>query len=245
MKAAKEILEVWRAFDHFPMETLTKAWYLQSGDEPKQRSVDLMKMHREQYGTSGNCFDLALWLLEELRQNKMDCYGIVTPDDHVAVIVLGDQGQRYLCDLGDQWIQPVLIERGSKEYTEDWLRGFFPGSEIKVQVQQEHLDLTYKRPNGKESKQTYLLTPVSDAELTARGEQTQKTLRRPLVEQRLFSKDEVTHWEFDDYSSFHSTMNGKVDENALDSIEEWAHRIHSVTGMSRDVIIQALEVYGI
>ena len=35
----------------------------------KQRDVSLMKEHRSQYGLSGNCFDLAIWLLDELQKD--------------------------------------------------------------------------------------------------------------------------------------------------------------------------------
>ncbi len=46
MEAPAEILSVWRQFDDFPMETLTKAWYSQRSGEQKQRSVELMKEQR-------------------------------------------------------------------------------------------------------------------------------------------------------------------------------------------------------
>ena len=52
MRATSDVLAVWRKFDEFPMETLTKAWYFQSASGRKQRTVEQMKEHREQYGTS-------------------------------------------------------------------------------------------------------------------------------------------------------------------------------------------------
>jgi hypothetical protein len=59
---SQDILAIWKRFDGFPMETLTKAWMSTQTDGPRQRSVPLMKEHFEQYGNTGNCFDLALWL---------------------------------------------------------------------------------------------------------------------------------------------------------------------------------------
>lgn len=120
----------------------------------------------------------------------------------MAVVVIDDEGRKYLCDLGDQWIQPILIDREHEEYTEAFLEGFFPGAQIKLTAQLENLVVTYRRPNGKESHQTFNLTPVSDNELIAAGETTQRNIRSPLVEKRIFMDDQVAHWEFDNYQSF-------------------------------------------
>lgn len=56
------IRKVWNQFDGFPMESLTKAWFYQQPSGPRQRTVDEMVALRQQYGTGGNCFDLAIWL---------------------------------------------------------------------------------------------------------------------------------------------------------------------------------------
>lgn len=79
MKAPQRVIDIWRRFDDFPMETLTKAWYSQIASVNKQRTVDLMKLHREEYGTSGNCFDLAIWLINEFRENQLQAYAVFTP----------------------------------------------------------------------------------------------------------------------------------------------------------------------
>ncbi|PLR76664.1 hypothetical protein CU633_15055 [Bacillus sp. V3-13] len=50
MRPPKEIMEVWKRFERFPMETLTKVWYHQKGTVKKQRSVDLMKEHYHEFG---------------------------------------------------------------------------------------------------------------------------------------------------------------------------------------------------
>ncbi len=112
MRPTGDILSVWKRFDRFPMETLTKAWYFTKTDGSKQRDVSMMKEHYLQYGSTGNCFDLAIWLLAELRKEGVEAYAIghdlFTPKAHVAVVAVNAEGRSYLCDLGDQWIQPVL-----------------------------------------------------------------------------------------------------------------------------------------
>lgn len=243
MRATQDILSIWRKFDNFPMETITKAWYSQSDANSKQRTVEQMKSHREQYGTSGNCFDLAMWLIHEFRQQKFNSYAILTPDSHVAVIVLNEKGDRYLCDLGDQWIEPILIEQNHEDYTEEFLDNFFPGAQVKLESQENSLLVTYKRPNGKEINQTYLLNPITDERLIAEGEKTQRTLRSPLVEKRIFTDEQVIHWEFDNYISFFSSMDGKQIESKLPTIEEWVERIGNVSGINKKLVRDALEVY--
>lgn len=243
LRATQDVLSIWRKFDNFPMETITKAWYFQLASEFKQRTIEQMKSHRGQYGTSGNCFDLAMWLIHEFRQEKFTSYAILTPDSHVAVVVLNENGDRYLCDLGDQWIEPILIEQNNEDYTEEFIDNFFPGAQVKLESQVNSLSVTYRRPNGKESKQKYILDPISDERLIAEGEKTQRTLRTALVERRIFTDSDVIHWEFDNYISFFSSMDGKQIEKKLQTIEEWAERIGNVSGIDKKIIRNALEVY--
>lgn len=136
MKASGEILSVWRTFDDFPMETLTKAWVYSKGGFQKQRDVETMKAHRAQYGITGNCFDLAIWLLDAFRKAGVEAYPIGTElgteDAHAAVVAVDEKGARYLCDLGDQWLQPILIDGINEGYSNERLSGFFPAAEVQV-----------------------------------------------------------------------------------------------------------------
>lgn len=243
MQATPDVLSVWRQFDHFPMETITKAWYYPQSSGTKQRSVEQMKTHREQYGTSGNCYDLALWLLHEFRQQQLQSYAVLTADLHVALVVINEAGNRFLCDLGDQWIQPILIDQNHEDYTEEYVDNFFPGAQVKLKSKEHNLYVTYRRPNGKEIEQLYYLNPISDERLIAEGEKTQCTLYSPLVEKRIFTASEVMHWEFDNDMSFYSSMDGKKYESKLQSVEEWAERIAAVSGINKEIIRVALEVY--
>jgi len=90
------------------VETITKAWVFEKFG-PRQRTIEEMKTHRQKYGSSGNCFDLALWLLSEFLKAKIPAYGvgdrIGTSDAHVAIVVDDGKRGRFLCDLGDLWIQ--------------------------------------------------------------------------------------------------------------------------------------------
>ena len=72
MNAPPEILAVWNKFHDFPMETLTKAWFYSRSGDKKQRTVALMKEHKAQYGITGNCFDLAIWLLDEFKRDGIE-----------------------------------------------------------------------------------------------------------------------------------------------------------------------------
>lgn len=249
MKATQDILQVWRKFDLFPMETITKAWYFSRAGQVKQRSVDVMKEHRSQFGTSGNCFDLALWLIEEFSAQGIRAYAVGhdfrTADAHVAVVAINEAGWRYFCDLGDLWIEPILIDRASEDYCEDELAGFFTGSKIKVELEPESEEVNFKyiRPGGKLSQQSFDLQPISMEELFEAGNQSQALLSQPLVEMRVYNPDEVLHWEFDSWTSFISSNSGLIQELPLSSHTEWAARINSRTGIDQDIIVQALDVY--
>jgi hypothetical protein len=250
MKATHDILQVWRKFDHFPMETLTKTWYFPQSDSMKQRSVAQMKEHREQFGTSGNCFDLALWLIEEFKADGIHAYAIGhdlnSPDAHVAVVAVNDEGKKYFCDLGDLWINPILIDRDNIDYCEDEFSDFVTGGKIKVEVNGNgsEVNFNYIRPNGKVSKQRFDLQPITMDDLLAAANFSQSLLKHPLVEMRVYTPDEVIHWEFDNWKSFVSSNSGLVHETKLNNDTEWAERIHSMTGINKEVVIKALEVYG-
>ena len=116
-------------FDQHPMENLTKAWYYNRTTGSRQRPVEMMRQHRAELGLSGNCFDLALWLLDEFQREGLSAYGVGhnlhSEDAHVAVVALDNNGHRYLCDLGDQWLQPILLDQDSPMFSPEPLSGFF------------------------------------------------------------------------------------------------------------------------
>lgn len=248
MKAPKEILTIWNQFDRFPMETLTKAWYFNKAKGNKQREVSLMREHRDQFGITGNCFDLAIWLLDECKKAKISAYPIAhdiqSEGAHVAVIMLDDHGNRYLCDLGDQWIQPILINSSHEDFTRDKLNGFFPGAKVQVIPLGDEIEVLYHRPNGKISKQIYQTNPIQMRQFLEAAEFSQNLLKsRPLLEMRIPLEEEVAHWEFYNWKSFLSTSEGLFHDSKLDSIEEWARRIHEKTGYQMNFLIEALSLY--
>jgi hypothetical protein len=248
MKAPEDILAVWKKFDSFPMETLTKVWLHSRGESGKQRDTIAMKLHREQYGITGNCFDLALWLLDEFEKAGIKAYPIghdlKTEKAHVAVAAEDEQGNRYLCDLGDQWLQPVLLEEEHPNFSNEKLSGFFPASEIQVVPRELEVEVLYHRPNGKVSRQMYDLTPIPLKDFMEDADFSQNLFKpKPLLEVRIPYKDEMAHWEFGDWESFLSTSEGKFYDEPLETIEEWAERLHDKTGYDRKMLVEALTIY--
>lgn len=249
MYPTKSILHTWQKFDSFPMETLTKAWYFDKGTQKKQREVSLMKEHRDQYGITGNCFDLALWLLDEFKKDGVRAYPIGskfnTEKAHVAVIALDENGRRYLCDLGDQWLTPILVDTAAEEYSNDKLAGFFPGAKIQVQPEKDSLiNILYHRPNGKTSTQTFNLDPIEMSEFMQAAEYSQNHIRpHPLFECRVPLQNEVAHWEFYNWESFLSTNDGLHMGDQTHSIEHWVDVIHEKSKYSTQFLIEALSIY--
>lgn len=247
MLAPKEIIAVWRNFDDKPMDTLMKLWWSNVSDVGGQRSVSLIKEHFEQYGVAGNCVDLSLWLIEELRDAGIEAYGIT--DDvqaeraHISVVALDNLGNRYLCDLGDQWIQPINLDSEDMN-KEEWLEGFFPAAKVKLETEGYTTTITYQRSNGKTSRSVYDTIPLDNDLLWEISERVQTVFRKhPLVEIRLSVDDEVVHWEFDAWKSFLSTSQELVKEESNLDMSEWVDRIHVRTGMNKDFLREALSFY--
>jgi hypothetical protein len=248
MKAPEDILAVWKKFDSFPMETLTKVWLHSRGEGGKQRDVQTMEQHRLKYGITGNCFDLALWLLDEFENTGIRAYPIghdlKTEKAHVAVVAEDKHGNCYLCDLGDQWLQPVLIEKYHPDFTTEKLSGFFPASEIQIIPRELEVEVLYFRPNGMVSRQVYDLTPIPLKDFMEDADFSQNLFKpKPLLEVRIPYKNEMAHWEFDDWESFLSTSEGKFYDEPLETIEEWAERLHDKTGYDRQMLMEALTIY--
>lgn len=242
MKAPESILSVWKRFDSFPMETLTKLWLHHKGIG--QREVSQMKEHREEFGITGNCFDLALWLLDEFDKEGIRAYpvgsSLHTEKAHAAVVAEDDKGSRFLCDLGDQWLQPVLIDRDTTVPQ----KGYFPAAGIEIKSSGNAAEITYHRPGGKQSMQTYHLEPVDRDEFwIAAGHSSRQIHPIPLLECRVPITGETAHWEFYDWKSFLSTENGLVYDPPLEEFDAWAERIYEKTGFCKIFLKESLELY--
>jgi hypothetical protein len=248
MLASESILKTWEKFNDFPMETLTKVWFYNQGNMKKQREVSLMREHREQFGMSGNCFDLALWLLDEFKRDGVEAYpvghNLNSEDAHVAVIALNEKGERFLCDLGDQWLNPILIDTDSVDYTNEKVSGFFPAARVQVQGHPSGTEILYHRPNGKVSKQVFQTHSIEMDAFVKAAEHSQHLINpNPLLECRTAYKSEIAHWEFYNWDSFLSTTEGLLNEPKVETIEEWAERIHGKTKYNKQVLIQILGRY--
>ncbi|WP_433747624.1 hypothetical protein [Falsibacillus pallidus] len=248
MLPTDSILKTWEKFNNFPMETLTKVWFYDKGTNEKQRSISLMKEHREQYGLSGNCFDLALWLLDEFKKAGVEAYpvghNLNTEHAHVAVIALNEKGNRYFCDLGDQWLTPILIDTDSEEYTNEKLSGFFPAAKVQVQNHGAGTEIFYHRSNGKVSKQIFNTNPIEMDYFLKAAEFSQNLIKpNPLLECRVPYKSEIAHWEFYNWESFLSTSHGLFKEPKLGQIEEWAELISQKTNYNKEIVLETLTKY--
>ncbi len=248
MLVPNEILSVWEKFNTFPMETLTKAWFYRKTDGKKQRDVSLMKEHHERYGITGNCFDLAIWLLHEFEKEGIEAYPIGhdlgTTEAHVAVIAKNEDGRRYLCDLGDQWLIPVLVDADHPSFTSERLTGFFPAAEIEVQLHQDTVTILYHRPNGRMSSQKFDLVPLELSSFWKAAEISQNTIKKsPLLECRISYLSEIAHWEFYNWSSFLSTTAGMINEPEIKDIKAWCDRLHQKTGYDKDFLLEVLQIY--
>ncbi|GLC89273.1 hypothetical protein [Lysinibacillus piscis] len=247
MQAPENIMKVWNQFKHFPMETLTKVWYARQNPLKYQRSVTLIKEHYQQYKITGNCFDLTLWLLDELKRNHIEAYAIghnlFTEKAHIAVIAIDENKHKYLCDLGDQWIQPICVDKNNPLFHSDDCLGFFPGAKIQVHPQEDNVEILYQRPNGKMSKQIFSLHAIDDNVLFEAAEFSQRLIKpRPLLECRQY-ENEVTHWEFSNFRSFSSSMKGLVEDEKCSSISAWATKIQEKTDYPYEFLLEALTYY--
>ena len=248
MLPTQSILTTWKRFDRFPMETLTKAWFYGKGTIKKQRDVSLMREHRQQYGITGNCFDLALWLLDEFRKEGIEAYPIghnlFTEKAHVAVIAVNEKGNRFFCDLGDQWLKPILIDTYSEDYTNEVLSGFFPAAKVQVGSHENDIEILYHRPNGKVSRQTFHCEPLEMNEFIKAAEFSQNLIKpRPLLECRIPYTNEIAQWEFYNWESFLSTTEGLFHDPKSESIDQWVEKINQQTGYSKEFLFEALEKF--
>lgn len=244
MKAPDYISNVWKQFDNFPMETLTKAWRRQKAIELTQRTVTQMKEDREQYGNSGNCFDLAIWLLDAFDQQGIDAYPIGhnlnNEHAHAAVIALDEEGNRYLCDLGDQWLQPFQVEKSTGE----WYGGFFPAAKVKAVKDGERIEVHYVRPNEKSSRQSFSLEQIERDLFWKAAEASQQYIKsQPLLECRVVYKQEIAHFEFFNWKSFLSTTEGLFVEEPQVDLRSWVNHLHIKTGFSKRFLQEALHFY--
>jgi hypothetical protein len=241
----EELLDIWHRFDAVPVETLTKAWWSHESGGFRQRTVDEMVAHRAAYATGGNCFDLAIWLLDALRRGGIaaeavghDWFG---PGAHIAVTAsLG--GERYLCDLGDQWISPIRIPKPGQQ--SDVIDNAFPGARVRLTAVAAGVEVTYYRPTGKTSHQWYDMTIPPEDDLLAAANFSQRLVRDPLCEMRIAEAGEIRHWEYSGGRSFWSTSRGLEVEPPCSSRAEWCERIHARTGIALSIVSTALEIYG-
>lgn len=229
------------------METFTKVWWNeQCGGVARQRTVEEMVAHRREYGTGGNCFDLALWLRHELRQAGVPAriigHDLGASHAHVAVLAEGGDGAQYLCDLGDQWLQPVLITPQRENWSPDWLRGFFPGRAVQIRPDGECLTIAY-RHGAKVATQQFDLAAIDEAVLERACHHSQNLIRRPYCEMLLpHATGSIEHWEYADGRSFWHLESGAEYEVPCADAGDWATRVADYTGIAAGLIRHVFEL---
>ena len=244
MEIPNYISHVWSKFDDFPMETLTKGWQRKQGIVLTQRTVTQMEEDREQYGSTGNCFDLAIWLLDAFNKQRIHAYPIGynlgNQQAHAAIIAVDEEGKRYLCDLGDQWLKPFCVDRLSDEWTE----GLFPAAKIRAKEIGKTILIQYLRPNGKVSEQSFSLDPIEHQVFLGAAEASQQYIKsQPLLECRVVYKQEIAHFEFFNWKSFLSTTEGLFVEEPQVDLRSWVNHLHIKTGFSKRFLQEALHFY--
>lgn len=250
MQAPVAMLSVWNQFRGVPMESFTKGWWhRRCGGAPRQRSIAEMVEHRQAYGAGGNCFDLALWLRHEFQRSGIPArvvgHDLSTPNAHVAVAAQGLDGEEYLCDLGDLWLQPILIDTESAAFSTGWHAGFFPGREIQVSRTGDQVEISYRRASAKVSRQCFDLRPIPEEELQRACDYSQNLLRRPVCEMLLTHPETglLEHWEYDKGASFWNLADGLTFEAPCATAPEWADRICARSGLSPALILEGFAAY--
>lgn len=248
MRANAALLSVWRRFARVPTETFTKIWWNERcGGLPRQRTVTEMIAHRREFGTGGNCFDLALWLCHDLQQSGIPArivgHDLCAAHAHVAVIAGEAHSGEFLCDIGDQWLQPILISPDCQGFSTGWHTGFFAGREVRIDTEGRSLAVAY-RHKGKVASRRFDPAAVEGSALDQACHYSQNLVRNPICELLLpYQSGEVEHWEYDNNQSFWGLSSGAVYEAQCATQAEWAERISQRSGMSVELIRTAFQLY--
>jgi hypothetical protein len=245
------ICSIWARFDQIPAETFTKGWWhRRSAGAPRQRTVAQMIDHRHLYGAGGNCFDLSVWLHHELTEvgvpARYSGHDFETADAHIAVVAADEDGYEYLCDLGDKWLQPILIDPASSAFDYGWHDGFVPARAVRVERSDNHLTIHYRHASGRTAAQFYDLSPVSNSAIAAACHHSQNLLRRPFCEMMLShpATKERLRWEYDRGKSFWDMPSGRVYEEPCADASSWVSRIAARTGINPALLTEGFHAYG-
>lgn len=245
LQTSPEILNVWRRFDSFPSETLTKAWFLKHASFLGQRNLQQIREHRRLYGASGNSFDLAIWLIDELRNAGIEAHGIGsdlgTPQAHAAVVALGADGRRYLCDLGGQWLRPYPLDHEDLRQAPEGDDGFVVGARIRiVETRGSSVHFEKVQPDGERAANIYDLRRISDSSLFEAGHDAQSRPGPAIVKMRLFDRPDPAEWVFEKGAGFIRSSSGTKPEPAAASLMDWCFRIEEKTGMAAPYVEECL-----
>jgi hypothetical protein len=244
MDAPLSITRVWERFANVPCETFTKGWWFRScRGTPAQRTVSQMREHRLAYGAGGNCFDLAFWLLHDLRAHALAARiisrDLLQYDAHVAVLV-ETEGAEFLCDLGDLWLRPVRVTSDPA-----WLDGYVAGRSIRVRSTNEQLEIDCRNAAGEIHVERYDQTLVDDEQFLRACNQSQRLLRRPFCQMlRLHRAYGRQLWGYDRGATYVVGDDGVFHyEPPCKTRAESVARIAAVTGLTLPLIEEGFTAY--
>jgi hypothetical protein len=203
-----------------------------------------MREHRVAYGAGGNCFDLAFWLLHDLREQGLVASiisrDLLQYDAHVAVLVEAE-GAEFLCDLGDLWLRPVRTTSDPA-----WLDGHVAGRSIRVRSTNEQLEIDCRNSAGEVHVEHYDRTHVDDERFLRACNQSQRLLRRPFC-QILWPHPSTAGrqlWGYDREATYVVGDDGRLHyEPACRTREESIARIAMMTGLTLPLLEEGFAAY--
>lgn len=265
MQAPEPILDVWRQFANVPAESLTYQWWRRTAaGSALQRSVPLMEEHHARYGSGGDAFDLAIWLLAKFHAAGILADPVAPPSDidpdktsdAIAVVAKDRYGRRYFCDLSEQWIQPILVSVRNPDFTPEFLSGFDPGAEVSVEVVEKRCTITRRirvdesfETNSDEpyvyERRVFDLAGIPPEELIERAENAaSRTRTQPWLRRLLYREDGGWGvWCWTPEGACWRSPSGMV-EQPISMInahaDQWAEEIATRSGLAQEIVVGAL-----
>lgn len=265
MQAPEPILDVWRQFADVPAESLTYQWWRRTAaGSALQRSVALMEEHHAQYGSGGDAFDLAIWLLAKFHEAGILADPVAPPpdvdpdktSDAIAVVAKDRFGRRYFCDLGEQWIQPILVSTRNPDFTPEFLSGFDPGAEVSIEVVEKRCTITRRirvdERTGANRHDPYVyerrvfdLRGIPPEELIERAENAARRRRtQPWLRRLIYREDGGWGvWCWTPQGACWRLPSGVVEEPmdmAGGNAELWVDAIATRSGLAPEIVVGAL-----
>lgn len=256
MRAPEPVLRIWRSLVGVPAENLSHRWWrAREAGEAKQRSVPLLEKHRAEWGTGGDSYDLTIWLMAKYQAAGFLADAVQPPADvddrsPLAVMVKDPLGRRYLCDLNEPWLEPVLVSPRSYDFSPGFHSGFHPEGDVRVEVEEKRCRITLRRAGGGPvfGERIFELRAIPPELLVERAE-TDPERTRPdrLAVRRLARHPETGAWGVwffaatgDAWRSGWRLPSGLIDEPPCRGLEAWVERVSERSGIAAEIVEEVL-----